>query len=250
VAAARSAPSRGGPSATGTYFRAAEARSSLVFLGPQPLAASRFFCVFHVERATPPKVSWCARRRCATRQTSPDVVMSLASPTENATAPRPSSRPATTRPTHPGLPPGMASQAGSGEGLGRCHSGLVPFCECSTWNSMRPAGPTGAHRGPDLVPRGTVAGSEAAAIGAAPARAAVERTTHVRARAARRRGRQERGAASFGSRRRSRRGRANVAYPCDLSEQGAFCGDPGAAGVLRGTGLDLIERLVAVPRHP
>jgi hypothetical protein len=129
-------------------------------------------------------------------------------------------------------------------------SGAV--CECSTRNSTRPLDqrvPTGGRR-PDLVPRGTVAGSEAAAIGAAPARAAVERTTHVRARASRRRGRRERGAASFGSGRRSRRGRANVAYPCDLSEQGAFCGDPGAAGVLRGTGLDLIERLVAVPRHP
>jgi hypothetical protein len=53
VTAARSAPSRGGPSATGTYFRAAGSRSSLVSgcaWDSQPSTRR----VFHVERAPGP----------------------------------------------------------------------------------------------------------------------------------------------------------------------------------------------------
>jgi hypothetical protein len=77
VTAARSAPSRGGPSATGTYFRAAGSRSSLAF-GPSgpPFFVESHACVLHVEGARWCRTSW--RRRFNRRD------QSSASPLERA----------------------------------------------------------------------------------------------------------------------------------------------------------------------
>jgi hypothetical protein len=146
VTAARSAPSRGGPSATGTYFRAARSRSSLVFSAPQRAFFAGCFRVCSTWNAPVPCVSG-SHPRCDHADLQHRVPVSR----ETGTRPRRNAR----------LLAMLAGRVFHVEhtwrpGVSPAAHVLVPstdlwaVCGCSTWNSgARQAPRTGCALGTD-----------------------------------------------------------------------------------------------------